>query len=80
MPLYEYRCSACAGEFEVLVRSAASDPRPSCPICGAAETRKLLSLVAARSSRGSEGIGEAASMPQPRAGGGCCGGACGWGQ
>ena len=77
MPLYEYECKSCAGHFEVLVRTVASDTRPSCPDCGATEVRKVLSLVA-RPVRGSDPA-PAGAAPRPSAGGGCCGGACGCG-
>jgi putative FmdB family regulatory protein len=78
MPLYEYVCKGCDGEFEVLVRSVASNPHPTCPDCGSGEVRKLLSLIAARGSRGEEAT-VSAPASQPRFGGGCCGGGCGCG-
>lgn len=43
MPIYEYRCSSCRHEFELLVRS---DTPLSCPQCGAPEPERLLSRVA----------------------------------
>lgn len=45
MPLYEYRCKACAHLEEVLQK--ASDPAPAlCPACGGAETlEKEVSLT-----------------------------------
>lgn len=40
MPLYDFRCKACAHEFEALVRP----PRePVCPSCGGADLERLLS-------------------------------------
>lgn len=77
MPLYEYECASCAGRFEVLVRSTASDTRPACPDCGSPRVQRALSLVARR-GRASDAV----LTPLPvRAGGGggCCGGACGCG-
>jgi putative FmdB family regulatory protein len=80
MPLFEYVCKTCDGQFEVLVRTATSDPHPACPTCGSAEVDKLLSLVAARPARGRSEEASPLGMSQPRAsGGGCCGGACGCG-
>ena len=78
MPLYEYECAACTGRFEVLVRTPTSDSQPSCPDCGAAQARKIFSLVA-RPVRAGGGGEMAPSSPQPSFGGGCCGGACGCG-
>ena len=39
MPLYDFRCRACAHEFEALVRAGHD---PVCPACGAADLEKLL--------------------------------------
>jgi putative FmdB family regulatory protein len=43
MPIYEYRCRACAREFEALVRSGDT---PACPACAATDLERLLSLFA----------------------------------
>jgi putative FmdB family regulatory protein len=43
MPIYEYRCRACAHEFEALVRSGDT---PGCPRCAATDLERLLSLFA----------------------------------
>jgi putative FmdB family regulatory protein len=39
MPLYDFRCSSCAASFEARV---AVDDRPTCPVCGSAETERVL--------------------------------------
>ena len=47
MPIFEYHCSECATEFEVLQR--VSDPNnelPKCPSCGARDTKKRFSAFA----------------------------------
>ena len=72
MPRYEYRCRACGDTFEVNRPMAASSDVAACPQ-GHADTVKLLSTVALG---GRGGVGPAPA-PAPRAGGGCCGGACG---
>jgi putative FmdB family regulatory protein len=46
VPIYEYRCQACAHEFEVLVRGAGPD---ACPSCHAADPERILSLFAVSS-------------------------------
>ncbi len=83
MPLYEYRCTDCAHEFEALVPAGRAD-QATCPACGTGEVRRLLSLFAAPRGAGELGGapawsasgaalgGDGASAP-----GGCCGGACG---
>jgi putative FmdB family regulatory protein len=43
MPIYEYVCSACAHEFEKLVRRDTLPP-PSCPSCGATGAARRFSL------------------------------------
>ncbi|MCE8418426.1 FmdB family zinc ribbon protein [Rhodovulum sulfidophilum] len=46
MPIYNYRCTACEAEFELL-RSLSDDSTPACPDCGSPEVKRLLSRVAA---------------------------------
>jgi putative FmdB family regulatory protein len=41
MPIFEYRCNACAHEFEALVLP--HRPEPECPACHARDLEKLLS-------------------------------------
>lgn len=43
MPIYEYRCSDCAAEFEKLVRSG---DVPECPKCHSVSLEKKLSVFA----------------------------------
>lgn len=75
MPLYEYYCSACKWQFEMLRSIIQSDADASCPECGA-PARKALSVVARVASNGGY-----ESLPMwgesSGGGGGCaCGGAC----
>jgi putative FmdB family regulatory protein len=44
MPLYDFRCRACAHEFEALVR--AGDEGPACPSCKGRDLERLLSTFA----------------------------------
>jgi len=46
MPIYDYVCSACARQFEVLVRGSQT---PACPSCGGVELDRLLSLPSVKS-------------------------------
>ncbi len=74
MPLFEYTCTKCTSQFELLIRG--SEP-PVCPECGGDKLEKHFSVPAAHVSGGN-------SLPiceAPR-GGGCglpqCGqGGCG---
>lgn len=42
MPLYEYRCGACSGEFEAM-SSIKDPPLSECPHCGKREVKRLIS-------------------------------------
>lgn len=43
MPIYDFSCTKCASEFEVIVLGADT---PICPTCGSAEMQKLVSIPA----------------------------------
>jgi len=43
MPIYDYRCSACAADFELLVRSSTV---PACPQCGSTALERAVSRIA----------------------------------
>jgi putative FmdB family regulatory protein len=47
MPIYEYKCKQCSGEFEALVRS---DTVAQCPKCHSRDLEKLLSVFATSAS------------------------------
>ncbi|MGH3426372.1 MAG: FmdB family zinc ribbon protein [Mycobacteriales bacterium] len=70
MPIYEYLCAGCQGQFEELV-SASDESSVRCPDCGAATVTRLLSAFAAPRPVGATVGGGG--------GGGCCGGSCGCG-
>lgn len=78
MPLYEYRCNACAETFELLRPMADRELKAVCPSCESSTTMPLISRVAISVQSASR---SSAPVPAPRSGGGggCCGGACGCG-
>ncbi|MBI4692426.1 MAG: zinc ribbon domain-containing protein [Gammaproteobacteria bacterium] len=47
MPIYEYKCSACGHQLEVIQRMS-DEPKRDCPICGAANLEKQISRVGFR--------------------------------
>ena len=51
MPLFEYRCTACQSEFELLIRTGS--PEPACPSCHSTAIERMLSMFAV-SSPGSQ--------------------------
>ncbi len=73
MPLYEYYCSDCQANFELLVGYQHAD-EVVCVKCHGEKVRRLLSVFAAK-----RGNGEASfSGERPSMGGcGCGGGGCG---
>jgi putative FmdB family regulatory protein len=70
MPIYEYRCDACAEEFERLVFSG-DKAAPECPQCGSAKTQRLMSCFSS-SGEGKSPFAEAAG------GAASCGGSTGF--
>jgi len=70
MPIYTYRCGACAAEFEQLVRS---DTEVACPQCRSRSLERLMSLTARPASSGKPAD---LSRLGPPPGSGCCGGGC----
>ena len=72
MPLYEYSCPSCGGQFEELVRSADAD-KVVCPKCGKKAERKFSTFGVAMAPAKSSGGGPPASCGGcPGAGGGSC--------
>jgi putative FmdB family regulatory protein len=69
MPIYEYRCRACARDFETYVPTAKS--AVACPACASDNVMRKLSVFGLKSGDS----GSVASMPMA-GGGGCCGGGC----
>lgn len=49
MPIFEFRCSACGDEFEVLVLN--SSPVSECPSCGSQDVEKLMSISSVSSDQ-----------------------------
>ena len=49
MPIFEYRCSACGNEFEILVLN--SSPVCECPSCRSQEVEKLMSISSVSSDQ-----------------------------
>ncbi len=43
MPIFEYRCEDCGGEFEDLVPHAERDEPQECPCCGGKKSKRLMS-------------------------------------
>jgi len=46
MPMYEYRCEECGGNFEKIVRFSEADANQPCPNCGSKRTHRKISVTA----------------------------------
>lgn len=46
MPIYEYLCPACNGQFQTLVRGFSDPPGLACPRCGNQQVRRAVSRFA----------------------------------
>lgn len=68
MPIYEYRCRTCSGDFEKYL--ATSSTAVACPSCSSDDVMRKLSVFGWKSDSA------VASMPATGGGGGCCGGGC----
>ncbi len=44
MPLYEFHCSNCRKDFELLVRKQADLDQAACPECGTKKVKKIFSV------------------------------------
>ena len=67
MPVYEYRCRACGGNFEKYLHTMST--AVACPSCESDNVMRKLSVFGTKTDPGI-----VASMPS--GGGGCCGGGC----
>ncbi|MCU0770319.1 MAG: zinc ribbon domain-containing protein [Verrucomicrobia bacterium] len=73
MPIYEFHCTKCERDSEVLVRSS-HWKGTACPHCGSKRLEKKLSTFASTTAGGSE---PSACGMGGGGGGGCCGCASG---
>ena len=70
MPIYEYVCTSCQSEFELVVRG---EEKTNCPNCKSPELEKQFSVTASpQSSGGPLPIAKPQDCGAPR----CCGGGC----
>ncbi len=63
MPFYEFRCTQCGAEFEMMLRFSESDRRPACPKCESEQTQKKLSAIASFVSGSSGASGGSSCAP-----------------
>ncbi len=56
MPIYEYKCSDCKTNFEVIVNNSGDDKDPKCAKCGSARVKKTISASSFRISSGRSSV------------------------
>jgi len=80
MPLYEYRCPACQGRFEVIQHLGTSAAETVCPTCGAQHVERQLSTfaVAAGGASAYAAPAENFGCGRPQCAGGTCAGGGDW--
>lgn len=61
MPLYEYVCQECLGEFEKRVSFSDAEIAQDCPTCGSHNSRKKLSLFASKGAGNSSSFESSSS-------------------
>jgi putative FmdB family regulatory protein len=78
MALYEYKCSECEEQFDVMRPMTAADEPAQCPECGGTESRRLISnftsITPGASTLSTNPVRDARIASG--GGGGCCGGGC----
>ena len=78
MALYEYKCSECEEQFDVMRPMTAADEPAQCPECGGTESRRLISnftsITPGASTLSTNPVMDA--RVASGGGGGCCGGGC----
>jgi len=52
MPIYDYECKTCGGDFDQLRRLSDRDEDVECPYCGDKNCERRISLTASDSSAG----------------------------
>jgi putative FmdB family regulatory protein len=73
MPIYEYSCSKCGKQFEVLIRSDRDIPK-KCTSCGATGIRKQFSSFAVSAAQNTNPVASCEGCGS--AGTGCGSGSC----
>jgi len=78
MALYEYKCSGCEEQFELMRSMGRADDPAECPECGETESRRMISNFSSITP-GDSALSTNPMMNARMASGGghgCCGGGC----
>lgn len=65
MPIYEYRCSKCAHQFEMIQGVADQDSKITCPKCGAVNPQRMMSAFSCGGLKVGESGAGSSCAPHP---------------
>ncbi len=65
MPIYEYQCSKCCHQFEMIHGASDKDLKIVCPKCGGATPQRVISTFSCGGSKGVETDSGAGCGPTP---------------
>ena len=65
MPIYEYRCSKCSKQFEMIHGVSEKDLRIACPKCGATKPERVISTFSCGGAKGTDGGPSSGCGPTP---------------
>jgi putative FmdB family regulatory protein len=66
LPIYEYKCSKCGHQFELIRPLKAQEEKIVCPRCGDAYPEKLISVFCAANKESSLNTASSCSSPSSR--------------
>jgi putative FmdB family regulatory protein len=66
MPIYEYQCSECSHQFEIIHGAAEKDGKIHCPKCGDTRIQRMISSFACGGFKDSTAPSVSACGPTPR--------------
>ncbi len=65
MPIYEYRCSKCTHQFEMIQGGSDKDSKITCPKCGAANPQRMMSAFSCGGPKVGESGSASSCAPRP---------------
>ncbi|NWF55400.1 MAG: zinc ribbon domain-containing protein [Syntrophaceae bacterium] len=65
MPIYEYRCSKCHHQFEIIQGVADRDAKLTCPKCGAGNPSRMMSAFSCGGPKLGESGASSSCAPRP---------------
>ena len=73
MPIYEYRCTRCGRDFELVRTHQRADEPAACAECGAPSTRRISAIARCRGGEERTSAGSSGGRCGSCSGGNCAG-------